>query len=184
MVRLKKKPVLLFLFVCLLRLSFMHGEASEAAQNYHIIHHERLRALGAIKASVLAGRGSILSPSPAPAGSPPQVNFWVLSKFYDHVFGLLVALALKLGGHGVLVQASPRTRVFKVTDYGADPTGQTDSTEAIFRAISDAFRAFDNKVLMAGIADLGGAEVHLEGGTYNISNPLRLPASGGGNVVV
>lgn len=100
------------------------------------------------------------------------------------MFGLLVSLALKLGGNGVLVQASPRTRVFKVTDYGADPTGKMDSTEAILRALSDAFTAFDNKVLMAGIADLGGVEVHLEGGTYNISNPLRLPASGGGNVVV
>ncbi|KAF3325745.1 polygalacturonase QRT3 [Carex littledalei] len=34
---------------------------------------------------------------------------------------------------------------------------------------------------MAGIADLGGAEVHLDGGTYLISSPVRLPSSGGGN---
>ena len=82
------------------------------------------------------------------------------------------------------VQTSSNPRVYHVTAYGADPTSQTDSTDAILRAISDAFRAPDNRQLINGIPDLGGAEVHLDGGSYKISRPLRLPASGGGNLQV
>ncbi|XXG69057.1 hypothetical protein AAC387_Pa06g2016 [Persea americana] len=79
---------------------------------------------------------------------------------------------------------SSNPRVYHVTTYGADPTGQTDSTDAILRAISDAFRAPDNRQLINGIPDLGGAVVHLDGGSYKISHPLRLPASGGGNLQI
>ncbi|XP_058089651.1 polygalacturonase QRT3-like [Magnolia sinica] len=79
----------------------------------------------------------------------------------------------------------PRSRVYHVTVYGADPTGKIDSTDAIMRAISDAFQAPDeDRVLMAGITDLGGAQVHLDGGIYKISRPLRMPASGGGNLMI
>lgn len=71
--------------------------------------------------------------------------------------------------------------MYHVTSYGADSTGSTDSTDAINKAISDAFQAPSSRTLMAGIADLGGAEVHLDGGTYLISSPVKLPSSGGGN---
>ncbi|ONK65827.1 uncharacterized protein A4U43_C06F1380 [Asparagus officinalis] len=78
--------------------------------------------------------------------------------------------------------ASPSgSRVYHVTDYGADPTGSADSTSAIRRAISDAFNAPSDHDLMAGIKDVGGAELHLDGGSYLISNPVALPSSGGGN---
>lgn len=79
--------------------------------------------------------------------------------------------------------SSSETRVLHVTDYGADPTGSSDSTAAIARAVSDAFGAPspDHAVLMPGIKDLGGPEVHLDGGTYLISSPITLPPSGGGN---
>ncbi|XP_039773915.1 polygalacturonase QRT3-like isoform X2 [Panicum virgatum] len=79
------------------------------------------------------------------------------------------------------VQASASARVYHVTDYGADPTGATDSTAAINRAIADAFRPASNSTMTGGIPDLGGAEVHLDGGTYLVRGPLTLPASGGGN---
>lgn len=82
------------------------------------------------------------------------------------------------------MQDPASSRVVKVTEYGADPTGNRDSADAILKAISDAFKAYSDRVLMPGIANLGGVEVHLEGGTYNISRPLRLPSSGGGNVMV
>ncbi|KAL6651362.1 hypothetical protein ACP70R_010287 [Stipagrostis hirtigluma subsp. patula] len=77
--------------------------------------------------------------------------------------------------------SSSSARVYHVTDYGADPTGATDSTAAINKAIADAFRPPSNGTLTGGIPDLGGAEVHLDGGTYLIEGPLTLPASGGGN---
>ncbi|KAJ4981244.1 hypothetical protein NE237_032081 [Protea cynaroides] len=79
---------------------------------------------------------------------------------------------------------SPRSRIYHVMDYGADPSGKTDSTEALIRAISDAFEAPNDRFLMQGIIDLGGAEVYLEGGSYMISHPLQLPSSGGGNLMI
>ncbi|XP_010941687.2 polygalacturonase QRT3-like [Elaeis guineensis] len=79
---------------------------------------------------------------------------------------------------------SSRSRVYHVTDYGADPTGNTDSSAAISKAISAAFRDPSDRVLMAGIADLGGAEIHLDGGSYLISSPITLPATGGGNLKI
>ncbi|KAJ3693514.1 hypothetical protein LUZ60_008994 [Juncus effusus] len=73
-------------------------------------------------------------------------------------------------------------RVYHVTAYGADPTGIADSTEAINKAIADAFQSQPSDgSLMAGITNLGGAEVHLDGGTYVVSSPVSLPSSGGGN---
>jgi hypothetical protein len=64
-----------------------------------------------------------------------------------------------------------------VTDYGADPTGRLDSTEALQQAISDAFGSPVDTHLMEGVADL-------DGGTYKISRPLRLPDTSGGNFMV
>ncbi|VAH35717.1 unnamed protein product [Triticum turgidum subsp. durum] len=71
--------------------------------------------------------------------------------------------------------------VYHVTDYGADPTGAADATAAIKKAIADAFSPPSNATMTAGIPDLGGAEIHLDGGTYLVNGPLTLPASGGGN---
>ncbi|WVZ87080.1 hypothetical protein U9M48_033772, partial [Paspalum notatum var. saurae] len=85
------------------------------------------------------------------------------------------------GARRDLATASPAARVFHVTDYGADPTGATDATAAINKAIADAFRPPTNATMTGGIPDLGGAEVHLDGGTYLVKAPLTLPASGGGN---
>ncbi|KAL5731327.1 Polygalacturonase qrt3 [Ranunculus cassubicifolius] len=76
------------------------------------------------------------------------------------------------------------SRVYHVTRYGADPTGKTDSTDAILKAISDVFQTAPNGGLMQGIPDFGGAQIHLEGGSYMISRPLQLPSSGGGNLVI
>lgn len=77
------------------------------------------------------------------------------------------------------------SRVHHVTAYGADPTGISDSTEALQQAISDAFRSgIEGAHLMEGIADIGGAQLHLDGGTYKISRPLRLPDTGAGNFMV
>ncbi|KAM6589890.1 hypothetical protein CsatA_012495 [Cannabis sativa] len=78
------------------------------------------------------------------------------------------------------------SRVYHVVDYGADPTGTSDSTEALERAIHDAFESplDDNEHLMKGVGDLGGSQVHLDGGTYKITRPLLLPTSGGGNLMI
>ncbi|KAA8544729.1 hypothetical protein F0562_019567 [Nyssa sinensis] len=80
------------------------------------------------------------------------------------------------------VTRSPR--VYHVTSYGADPTGKTDSTEALLRAISEASQGLSNGYLMQGIVNLGGARINLDGGSYMISRPLRLPTAGLGNLMI
>ena len=77
-----------------------------------------------------------------------------------------------------------RPHVYEVTSYGADPTGKLDSTEALLKAITDAFNGPSEGFLMKGIANLGGAYINLQGGNYRISKPLRLPAAGVGNLMV
>ncbi|XVE94296.1 hypothetical protein REPUB_Repub01dG0268900 [Reevesia pubescens] len=74
-------------------------------------------------------------------------------------------------------------RVYPVTKYGADPTGKTDSTEALNKAIADAFQGPSEGILIEGITNLGGPQINLEGGNYLISKPLRLPA-GAGNLMI
>lgn len=73
---------------------------------------------------------------------------------------------------------------YHVTSYGADPSGKSDSTYAIFAAISDACKGSGTGFLTSGISNLGGAAINLEGGNYLISRPLQLPASGLGNFMV
>lgn len=81
-------------------------------------------------------------------------------------------------------QEKPGPRVYRVTSYGADPSGKSDSTEAILKAISDACNGTSQGTLIQGISNLGGAQIFLEGGNYLISKPLRLPAAGVGNFMV
>ncbi|KAF6176382.1 hypothetical protein GIB67_041229 [Kingdonia uniflora] len=76
-------------------------------------------------------------------------------------------------------------RVFYPIGYGADPTGSQDSSEAILSALNDAFKVANNVlVLLPGVNDLGGAVIDLQGGSYIVSQPIRFPASGGGNLVI
>ncbi|KAL5098069.1 hypothetical protein RYX36_002396, partial [Vicia faba] len=75
-------------------------------------------------------------------------------------------------------------RVFHVTSYGADPIGNSDSTEAILAAIADASNVLSEGHLMEGINNLGGAQVNLEGGNYTIRRSLMLPVSGVGNLMI
>ncbi|WCJ33389.1 Pectin lyase-like superfamily protein [Euphorbia peplus] len=77
------------------------------------------------------------------------------------------------------------SRVYYVTEYGADPTGREDSTEALEKAVREAVYGYgsdnDGQQLYSGIHDLGGSQLHLDGGTYKVSRPLRLPCMGVGN---
>ncbi|XP_030467596.1 polygalacturonase QRT3-like [Syzygium oleosum] len=79
---------------------------------------------------------------------------------------------------------SSSPRGYSVTSYGADPTGNTDSTDAFMSALADAVQASGDGVLMEGITNLGGAQISLEGGNYMISHPLRFPTAGVGNIVI
>ncbi|XP_057971590.1 polygalacturonase QRT3 [Malania oleifera] len=77
-----------------------------------------------------------------------------------------------------------KDRVFYPRAYGADPSGGEDSSDAILKALEDAFSVQNGLELLHGVNDLGGVVIDLQGGNYKISKPLRFPAAGGGNVVV
>ncbi|KAK7290009.1 hypothetical protein RIF29_04106 [Crotalaria pallida] len=81
-------------------------------------------------------------------------------------------------------QVVKNPRVYHVTAYGADPTGNSDSTEALLAAIADATKGPSEGYLLEGIRDLGGAQINLEGGNYMISQPLQLPVVGVGNLMI
>ncbi|KAD7478286.1 hypothetical protein E3N88_01422 [Mikania micrantha] len=76
------------------------------------------------------------------------------------------------------------SRLYGVTSYGADPTGKTDSTDAILSAIADAVAEERDGILMEGIMNHGGVQISLEGGIYMISRPVKFPVAGVGNIVI
>jgi hypothetical protein len=75
--------------------------------------------------------------------------------------------------------------VIRPADFGADPTGQHDSSAA-FRAVIAyvwaAGRVGSNSSFEHGLTDLGGVVIDLAGGTYMLDEPLLLPSQGGGNL--
>ncbi|TKY72667.1 Polygalacturonase QRT3 [Spatholobus suberectus] len=75
-------------------------------------------------------------------------------------------------------------RVVYPVEYGADPTGAQESSDAILKAVGDAFGLESGLEMLAGVRDLGGVVIDLQGGNYTISKPITFPSSGGGNVVV
>ncbi|OMO94759.1 Pectin lyase/virulence factor [Corchorus capsularis] len=75
-------------------------------------------------------------------------------------------------------------RVFYPIGYGADPSGVQESSDAILQALNDAFQVQSSLEMLAGVSDLGGVVIDLQGGNYKISQPIRFPASGGGNFVI
>eukprot|EP00729_Bicosta_minor_P008733 gene8730-4700_t len=63
------------------------------------------------------------------------------------------------------------------TEFGGDPSGKTDSTAALMKAMAALTNvsAHANHAMASGIADLGGATLDLEGGEYLISASLIIP---------
>ena len=61
-------------------------------------------------------------------------------------------------------------------DFGADPTGVRDSSQAFEHAIGAAIQRNTSSHQMAGhIADLAGVTIDLDGGDYLISRPIVVP---------
>ncbi|KAK7303858.1 hypothetical protein RJT34_14775 [Clitoria ternatea] len=129
-------------------------------------YHEAIQRLQSFQASLTTRHDSIASPpssfSPSYAPSP----------------------SLSPSPSPLPFQGVNNPRVYRVTSYGADPTGNSDSTEAILAAIADAIKGRSEGHLMHGIRNLGGAQIHLEGGNYMINRPLQLPVTGVGNLMI
>jgi hypothetical protein len=48
-------------------------------------------------------------------------------------------------------------RLFYFTNYGADPTGAMDNTQALLEAINEAFQVTTTRHTMPGLHDLGAS---------------------------
>lgn len=136
-------------------------------------YHNHIRKMQSFRESLLQQN----SPSISPTSAPVSFNS-------DLVIHIIYIYALDNLDDVSNVKDVSGPRVYRVTSYGGDPRGKSDSTEAIMRAISDAFEGPSNGFLMEGIVNLGGAQINLEGGNYLISRPLRLPNPGYGNLMV
>lgn len=68
------------------------------------------------------------------------------------------------------------SRSVSPVDYGADPTGKNDATEAVKAAMDALLNGTVGVPDMAsGITNLGGAVLDLRGGVYLISAPITIP---------
>jgi len=72
----------------------------------------------------------------------------------------------------------PGGRRLRPADYGADPTGKDDSTEAMAKAMKALLEtsASTEVNMSSNIRNLGGATLDLDGGIYLISQPVVIPA--------
>mmetsp|Transcript_72844 Transcript_72844/g.193236 ORF Transcript_72844/g.193236 Transcript_72844/m.193236 type:complete len:559 (-) Transcript_72844:88-1764(-) len=69
-----------------------------------------------------------------------------------------------------------QARTVSALSFGADPTGERDSTDALQSALAELVdRGRAGSKAANGIADLGGAALDLAGGAYLISAPLVVP---------
>ncbi|XP_076895141.1 polygalacturonase QRT3-like [Bidens hawaiensis] len=109
-------------------------------------------------------------------------NPWIPGRTHDYNLHIRKLQDLQSS----ISQSNPvlSTRMYGVSSYGADPTGKTDSTDAILNAIADAVAEERDGILMEGIANHGGVQISLEGGIYMISRPVKFPMAGIGNVVI
>lgn len=83
---------------------------------------------------------------------------------------------------GSLPHHSPRssdtaTTFIDVRDYGADPSGLTDSTDAVLKAVADLLSSENksDRKMASNIVDMGGITLDLAGGVYLMSEPLVIP---------
>ena len=81
-------------------------------------------------------------------------------------------------------QPTADARAFCPTDFGADPTGLVDSTQAVLRAVDSMLAecaangtapAPAARPMAPGVRNCGGAVLDLRGGTYLISAPVVIP---------
>ncbi|KAJ9168530.1 hypothetical protein P3X46_020040 [Hevea brasiliensis] len=147
---------------CFLIIFLIHVHGEQSPLDDHGNHfHDQMRKMQAFKSSLIR-RELVSCPSPSPSPSP--------------------SFSAPAPSPQAVVMNNPR--VFEATSFGADPSGKLDSTEALEKAIAAAFQGPKELFLMNGITNLGGAHIHLQGGIYKISQPLRLPTVGAGNLMI
>lgn len=88
-------------------------------------------------------------------------------------------------GYPPLLVSDATTSILRPTDFGADPTGTKDSSQAFASAMAKLLsQRGDRKAMASNITDLGGATLDLSGGTYLISAPIVIPPGFGNAQIV
>lgn len=83
----------------------------------------------------------------------------------------------RISSRGSASCSNAAPNVIRPADFGADPTGATDSSQAMAKAMAALLNAshIANHSMAAHIVDLGGATLDLDGGEYLISQPIVFP---------
>ena len=76
--------------------------------------------------------------------------------------------------------------ILRPTDFGADPSGATDSSAAFDKAVAALLtqRGGQRHTMASNITDLGGATLDLSGGSYLLSRPIVVPPGVGNAQIV
>jgi hypothetical protein len=106
-----------------------------------------------------------------------------IQQHYGHHRAVLPPLPTSSRPQSAPVVGAP---IIRPTDFGADPTGATDSSPMMAKALAAllAARGGPRHTMASNITDLGGATLDLSGGTYLISAPLVIPPGYGNAQIV
>lgn len=122
------------------------------------------------RTALLLAHQKILQESSAPRRSPRRAS-------PDSTFARFLA------GHSQPYEVARRRSdgaadapVVNVVAFGADPTGNTDSSQAFEQAVQSALKHGANKTMAEEIKDLGGVVIDLQGGDYLMSRPVSVPS--------
>ena len=115
---------------------------------------------------------------------PPPRNLLSAKQLHQHLLGKARTIE-RLYGHKSTSFATNQPRITSGAEpiitpvqFGGDPTGKTDSTEALQASVRALLASGSGRAgghMASGITDLGGATIDLGGGLYNISAPLVFP---------
>ncbi|KAL0917190.1 hypothetical protein M5K25_012237 [Dendrobium thyrsiflorum] len=132
---------------------------------------------------LLSAAAAALSPSHIQRRNLVHRHLQSLSSFFATPSPSPSPSPLPIYSTSTSTSTSSTSHIFHATDFGADPTGSTDSTAALSHALSAASSS-PHLSLMPSIPNFGGAELHLDGGSYLISSPIFFPSSGAGNLKI
>ena len=142
----------------------------------HLASMRILRAAAAVLQPLLLLLLLLLAPAAAHRRTSPLPMSVLAPAAHPRASGVRAAMR----GWRDITRAAAGDPVVRPIDYGADPTGRVDSTDAFAAAVGACLaRNTSGHVLSFGVADLGGVTLDLGGGDYLVSSPVVFPAGFG-----
>lgn len=132
-----------------------------------------LMALGQVACGRRASATTTAAPLPLHYKHPGFVDARAISFTSEHhrrAQRLVQTAAAALASPG----QGPGGHTVSPLDFGADPSGDRDSSQAFSQAVQ-ALLALAGHSTPSGLRDLGGATLDLQGGVYKVSRPVSVP---------